>query len=69
MTEEELKQKYEQNQDYQEWTQRLRVFKAEYDKIMRNGVPKIFYLDDDLNTIKNNQSRIDKLARTIEDKY
>ena len=61
--------KYENNEEYQDWSTRAQRFKGDLDKGLKRGLPKLFYYEEDLSAIANDHSRISKLRDFISDRY
>lgn len=68
LTEEEIKVKYQDNEEYHEWSRRLSRFKADLERGIKKGLPKIFYLEDDARAITEDHQRWSNLREVIGEK-
>ena len=61
LTEEEIRTKYESNDDYQYWTSQVPRLKSKMDLVLRKGLPKLFPDDESMNSILSDHTRASSL--------
>lgn len=67
LTEEEIRVKYESNDDYQYWTTQVPRLKSKMDLVMRKGLPKLFPDDESMNSILSDHTRASSLRDFLTD--
>jgi hypothetical protein len=69
LTEDELRAKYAENPDFQEWEPRAKRYRAELEKGLNDGLPKIFPSDLELEMIANDFSRLSNFRVQIDESF
>ncbi len=65
LTEDQIRSKYEGNEEYQFWTGQIPKFKTKLDLILKKGLPKLYFEDEPLNNILQDHSRLSALRDTV----
>jgi hypothetical protein len=68
LTDEEIRIKYQDNEDYQYMIEKIPMSKNEFDRALKKGLPKIFHEEEELAKIENDHSRLSAIRQSIIDK-
>jgi hypothetical protein len=61
LTDEQVKEKYAENEEYQDWSRRLSRFRLDMERILKKGLPRIYQYDDELAEVVQDHLRFSKL--------
>ena len=68
LTEDEIRVKYQNNEEYLDWTRKIPRFKLQLEAILTKGLP-VLYSTDELSQILEDHSRISSLRDTISEMF
>lgn len=68
LTEEEIRAKYQDNEEFNEWTIRAQRLKVELVRGLKKGLPKIYAYDEDFALIAEDFQRVSDIRANINDR-
>ncbi|TNV87320.1 hypothetical protein FGO68_gene14514 [Halteria grandinella] len=69
LSEEQIRAKYAENEEYQEWTRRLPRLKLDLERSLKRGLPKIFQTEEEMAEILFDHQRFAKIRDLINEQY
>lgn len=69
LTDEQIRAKYAENEEYQDWTRKLPRFRLDLERQLKKGLPKIFQTEEELADVLADHLRFAKIRDQINDQY
>ena len=68
LTEEEIREKYAENEHYQEWNPKHQYYKKQLEVAFKKGLPKLYPNDEEMEAIQTDHARLSQIRDKIRDK-